>query len=240
MRNNLIYSYIKQKFRQMFDRFSKSIDSKQYIHTPLICVKIITSKNYFYYYRFSFVSLIFLLIKLVIFSFINEKGKSMAKTRGQRQGDLSGKTGRSADSIVEHKKVEEDVKETVHQIINMYEMPTAEDVSMLSSLVSEFKYTIKSALNSRNSEAKMVSDELQEDEQESQKAIKEVQENRGRIEQLNRLNNQYDKSVVNRMISENRDSEAFQDDLKREAIATREELSSTVSSVSNRVHSLLS
>ena len=164
----------------------------------------------------------------------------MAKTRGQRQGDLSRKKSSSEYNERELENIQEDTKEAVYQIREMYEMPTAEDVSMLSSLVSEFKYAVKSELNNRNSEAKMVADELQEDAQESHQAIKEVQENRGRIEQLNRLNNQYDQSVVNRMISENRDSEAFQDDLKREAIATREELSNTVSSVSNRVHSLLS
>jgi len=239
MRNNLIYSYIKQKFRQMFDRFSKSIDSKQYIHTPLICVKIITSKNYFYYYRFSFVSLIFLLIRLAIFSLLMKKEKSMTKSKQGwiQQGDQGKRKKEVKEDQIE--KVGEDARETVHQIMNMYEMPTSEDVSMLSSLVSEFKYAIKSELNNRNSEAQVVSNELQENAQESQKAIKEVQENRGRIEQLNRLNNQYDKSVVNKMISENRDSEAFQDDLKREAIATRKELSNTVSSVSNRVHSLL-
>jgi len=164
----------------------------------------------------------------------------MAKTRGQRQGDLSRKKSSSEYNEKELEHIKEDTQEAVYQITHMYEMPTQEDVTALSSLVSEFKYAVKSELNNRNSEAKMVADELQEDEQESRKAIQEVQENRSRIEQFNRLHNQYDQSVVNKMISENKDSEAFQDELKQEAIATREELSNTVSSVSNRVHSLLS
>lgn len=163
----------------------------------------------------------------------------MAKTRGQRQGDLSRKKGNSEYNERKLENIQDDTKEAVYQIQEMYEMPTAEDVSMLSSLVSEFKYAVKSELNDRKSEAKIVANELQEDAKESQQAIKEVQENRSRIEKLNRLNNQYDQSIVNKMISENINSEGFQDELKQEAIETRRQLSDTVTSVSNRVHSLL-
>lgn len=163
----------------------------------------------------------------------------MAKSRGQRQGDLSRKKGNSEYNERKLENIQDDTKEAVYQIQEMYEMPTAEDVSMLSSLVSEFKYAVKSELNDRKSEAKIVANELQEDAKESQQAIKEVQENRSRIEKLNRLNNQYDQSIVNKMISENINSEGFQDELKQEAIETRRQLSDTVTSVSNRVHSLL-
>ena len=163
----------------------------------------------------------------------------MAKSRGQRQGDLSRKKGNSEYNERKLENIQDDTKEAVYQIQEMYEMPTAEDVSILSSLVSEFKYAVKSELNDRKSEAKIVANELQEDAKESQQAIKEVQENRSRIEKLNRLNNQYDQSIVNKMISENINSEGFQDELKQEAIETRRQLSDTVTSVSNRVHSLL-
>ena len=163
----------------------------------------------------------------------------MAKTRAQRQGDLSRKKGKSEVNEHELEKIQEDTKEAVYQIQEMYAMPTAEDVSILSSLISEFKYAIKSELNHRNTEAQAVANELQEDAQESQQAIKEVQFNRSKIEQLNRLNNQYDQSIVNQMISENKDSEEFQRKLEQDAIRTRERLKDTVNSVSNRVHSLL-
>lgn len=163
----------------------------------------------------------------------------MAKTKSQwTQKSEQGKQKKEYNER-ELENIQEDTKEAVDEIQHMYEMPTAEDISMLSSLVSEFKYSIKSALNTRNHEAKVVANELQEDEEESKQAIKEVQENRTRIEQLNHLNNQYDQSIVNKMISENKNSEAFQDELKQEAIKTRRELSDTVTSVSNRVHSLL-
>jgi len=163
----------------------------------------------------------------------------MKKTRGQQQGALSRKKGKSEYNERKLENIQDDTKEAVYQIQEMYEMPTAEDVSMLSSLVSEFKYAVKSELNNRNNEAKIVANELQEDAEESQQAIKEVQENRSRIEKLNRLNNQYDQSIVSQMISENKNSEGFQDKLKQEAIETRKQLSDTVTSVSNRVHSLL-
>jgi len=163
----------------------------------------------------------------------------MAKSRGQRQGDLSRKKRNSEYSERKLENIQDDTKEAVYQIQKMYEMPTAEDISMFSSLVSEFKYAINSELDTRNDEAKIVANELQEDAEESQRAIKEVQENRTRIEKLNRLNNQYDQSIVSQMISENKNSEGFQDELKQEAIETRKQLSDTVTNVSNRVHSLL-
>ena len=164
----------------------------------------------------------------------------MAKTRGQRQGKLRDEQGSSEFNEKEALKIQEDTSEAVHQIQEMYEMPTAEDVSALNNVVSEFKYAIKRELDSRNSEAEIVSSALQEDAEESKEAIEQVRSNRNKIESLNHLNNQYDQSVVNKMISENRDAEGFQAELKQEAIQTREKLKNTVNSVSNRVHSLLS
>ena len=114
------------------------------------------------------------------------------------------------------KKLETKTEKNIDDLIkNIYQLPTQKEIAFLKNLINE--------IQNENQEYKTNGSKI-------------TIEKTTKVEGLN-LNNEYDRSIINQIILEQKDNKYFQNKLKDEALQTRRRLVETIANVSKIVAS---